>query len=46
MQTLSIAVNYISCKTAMQFTYLQRVEKVKIHALILICQLRLLYIIL
>ena len=46
MQTLSIAVNYISCKTAMQFTYLQRVEKVKIHALILICKLRLLYIIL
>ena len=46
MQTLSIAVNYISRKTAMQFTYLQRVEKVKIHALILICKLRLLYIIL
>ena len=41
-----MAVNYISCKTAMQFTYLQRVEKVKIHALILICKLRLLYIIL
>ena len=36
----------ISCKTTMNFTYLRRIKKVKIHARILIYKLPLLYIIL